>query len=85
MFIPVLDRLFSELNSRFNEPMSELMGLASCLQPNDGFLRFNSQKILQLAGIYADDFSDIDKMRLEADFAHLCRQPRFIQISGTDF
>ena len=67
VLIPVLDRLCSELNSQFNEPMSELMDLASCLQPNDGFLRFNSQKILQLAGIYADEFSDIDKMGLEAE------------------
>ncbi|XP_078431693.1 uncharacterized protein LOC144703387 [Wolffia australiana] len=66
VFIPVLDQLRSELDCRFSETVDELMDLASCLQPNDNFHRFDCQKILRLAKVYSEDFSDVDRLGLES-------------------
>ncbi|XP_078427996.1 uncharacterized protein LOC144700473 [Wolffia australiana] len=64
VFIPVLDQLRSELDCRFSETVGELMDLASCLQPNDNFHRFDCEKILRLAKVYSEDFSDVDRLGL---------------------
>ncbi|XP_078442358.1 uncharacterized protein LOC144712055 [Wolffia australiana] len=66
VFIPVLDQLRSKLDCRFSETVGELMDLASCLQPNDNFHRFDCLKILRLARVYSEDFSDVDHLGLES-------------------
>ncbi|XP_078438347.1 uncharacterized protein LOC144708786 [Wolffia australiana] len=81
VFIPVLDQLRSELDCRFSETVGELMDLASCLQPNDNFHRFYCQKILRLAKVYSEDFSDVDRLGLESEL----RSFKSTLISHPDF
>ncbi|XP_078430681.1 uncharacterized protein LOC144702497 [Wolffia australiana] len=81
VFIPILDQLRSELDCRFSEIVGELMDLASCMQPNDNFHHFDCQKILRLAKVYSEDFSDIDRLGLESEL----RSFKSTLISHRDF
>ncbi|XP_078438633.1 uncharacterized protein LOC144709105 [Wolffia australiana] len=81
VFIPVLDQLRSELDCQFSETVRELMDLASCLQPNDNFHRFDCLKILRLARVYSEDFSDVDHLGLESEL----RSFKSTLISHPDF
>ncbi|MFI5420324.1 MAG: hAT transposon family protein [Nitrososphaerales archaeon] len=67
IFIPVLDKLLTELDCRFSEPVANLMGLAASLQPNDNFRRFDSDQLMRLAEMYSEDFSAIERLGLESE------------------
>ena len=83
VFLPVLDKLQTELAARFSDDLTEVMGLAACLTPDQNFMRFDSASILRLAALYSEDFPDADLWSLETElknFKSVCSShPDFSQ------
>ncbi|XP_034205316.1 uncharacterized protein LOC117619459 [Prunus dulcis] len=65
LFIYVIDEQLTELDDRFNEVNTELLICLACLSPNDSFVAFDKQKLLRLAQLYPQDFSDEDLLALD--------------------
>ncbi|XP_062114586.1 uncharacterized protein LOC133825690 [Humulus lupulus] len=61
----VIDLQLQELNSRFNEPNTELLLCVACLSPNNYFDAFDKEKLIRLAQLYPHDFSTVDLRVLE--------------------
>lgn len=64
IFNAALDATINEMNHRFNEVSSEILVCMSCLDPSDSFSKFNVDKLIRLAEIYADDFTMADRFLL---------------------
>jgi hypothetical protein len=64
IFNVVIDHILSELNNRFFERSIQLLRRVACLDPWDSFANFEVEKLIELAKIYVDDFSDYDCFRL---------------------
>ena len=64
IFYVAIDATKSEINHRFNEVSTELLICMSYLDPRNSFSKFDVDKLLQLAKIYADDFSIGDRILL---------------------
>ncbi|XP_031285743.1 uncharacterized protein LOC116144431 [Pistacia vera] len=60
------DMQLQELNNRFNEINTELLICLACLCPNESFIVFDKQKLIRLAKLYPDDFSDLELMALDS-------------------
>jgi hypothetical protein len=64
IFIAAIDAITSEMNHRFNECSSKLLVCMSCLDPRNSFSKFDVDKLVRLAEIYADDFTMADHLLL---------------------
>ena len=64
IFNVALDATLHEMNHRFNEVSSELVLCMSCLDPRNSFSKFDVNKLVRLAEIYADDFTTSDRFLL---------------------
>ena len=60
IFNVVLDQILVELNNRFAERSTQLLRCIACLDPKNSFANFDQDKLLELAMIYASDFSSYD-------------------------
>ena len=61
----IIDMQLQELNSRFDEVNTTLLLCISCLCPDDLFVAFDKQKLIQLGGCYPEDFSPIELLALD--------------------
>ncbi|XP_044321404.1 uncharacterized protein [Triticum aestivum] len=57
IFNVLLDQIITELNNRFAERSTQLLRCIACLDPRNSFANFDEDKLVQLAEMYADDFS----------------------------
>lgn len=53
-----------EMTNRFSEASIDLLHCISCFDPRNQFSNFNVDKLLHLAELYPEDFSDSDRMYL---------------------
>jgi len=60
IFNVVLDQLIVELNNRFGERSTQLLKCIACLDPRNSFANFDVDKLIELAKLYAADFSPYD-------------------------
>ena len=67
IFVVVVDQILCELNNRFLERSTKLLGCVACLDPNSSFANFEINKLVQLAKIYKDDFTDYECVKLMSD------------------
>ena len=72
IFSVSIDATITEMNHRFNEVSTELLDCMSCLNPANNFAKFDVDKLIRLAKIYDEDFTEADRLLLRV---HL---PRFL-------
>jgi hypothetical protein len=60
IFNVVLDQIIVEFNNRFAERSTQLLRCIACLDPKNSFANFDKDKLIELARMYADDFSQYD-------------------------
>ena len=60
----VHDQVIVELNNRFAERSTQLLRCIACLDPRNFFTNYDHEKLIELAQIYDDDFSQYDHDRL---------------------
>ena len=65
LFYSIIDMQLQELNDRFDEVNTDLLLCMACLNPNDSFLAFDKNKLIQFAKYYPEDFSDIELIVLD--------------------
>lgn len=65
IFNVVLDQLIVELNNRFGERSTQLLKCIGCLDPRNSFFNFDGDKLIELATLYAADFSPYDLIVLK--------------------
>ncbi|XP_039036810.1 uncharacterized protein LOC120173805 [Hibiscus syriacus] len=65
VFLGVIDLQRQELNNRFDEVSIELLTCMASLSPLDKFSSFDKQKILRLAELYPDEFTNVDRLALD--------------------
>ena len=65
LFYSIIDMQLQELNDRFDEVNTDLLLCMACLNPNDSFLAFDKNKLIQFAKYYPEDFSDIELIILD--------------------
>ena len=65
LYYSIIDMQLQELNNRFNEVNTTLLLCVACLCPDNLFVAFEKQKLIQLAGYYPKDFSEIELMELD--------------------
>ncbi|XP_070036030.1 uncharacterized protein [Nicotiana tomentosiformis] len=58
IFFKIIDWQVQELNARFNEVTTNLLVGVACLNRVDSFSSFDINKILRMAELYPDDFSE---------------------------
>ncbi|XP_074323474.1 uncharacterized protein LOC141660388 [Apium graveolens] len=79
LFYSIIDMQLQELNGRFDEVNTTLLLCIACLCPDNLFVAFEKEKLIQLAGYYPNDFSPVDDqlqnyiidMRTSAEFSEL--------------
>ena len=64
IFNVALDATLTEMNHRFNEVNTELVDCMSCLNPANNFSKFNDEKLIWLAKIYVEDFTQAERLLL---------------------
>ncbi|KAM3193532.1 hypothetical protein ACQJBY_070269 [Aegilops geniculata] len=64
IFNVVIDATLTEMNHRFNEVNTELVDCMSCLNPANNFSKFNDEKLIRLAEIYVEDFTQSERLLL---------------------
>jgi hypothetical protein len=67
IFIVLHDKIIVELNKHFAERSTQLLRCISCLDPRDSFANYNKDKLVDLANMYAADFSTY-----EVTFTSVC-------------
>ncbi|KAK1384870.1 Zinc finger MYM-type protein [Heracleum sosnowskyi] len=65
LYYSIIDMQLQELNGRFDEVNTALLLCIACLCPDNLFVSFEKEKLIQLAGYYPKDFSPIDLMTLD--------------------
>ncbi|KAJ0978475.1 hypothetical protein J5N97_013949 [Dioscorea zingiberensis] len=65
LYYSIIDMQLQELNGRFDEVNTKLLLCIACLCPDNLFVAFEKQNLLQLAGCYPKDFSTIELMALD--------------------
>ena len=65
LFYCIINMQLQELNDRFDEVNTDLLLCMACLSPNDSFLAFDKNRLIQFAKYYPEDFSDIELMILD--------------------
>ncbi|XP_012854600.1 PREDICTED: uncharacterized protein LOC105974088 [Erythranthe guttata] len=63
-FYTILDMQLGELNARFSDSTMELLVCIACLDPSDSFSHFDKDKLLRLVEFYPQDFTELDKCKL---------------------
>ncbi|KAL7132312.1 hypothetical protein ABFS83_12G065000 [Erythranthe nasuta] len=63
-FYTILDMQLGELNARFSDSTMELLVCITCLDPSDSFSHFDKDKLLRLVEFYPQDFTELDKCKL---------------------
>ena len=69
IFNVVLDQILAELNNRFSKRSTQLLRCIACLYPSNSFANFDENKLVELAQIYAADFSEYDCVLLRYQIA----------------
>ena len=64
IFNVVHNQIIMELNNRFAERSTQLLRCIACLDPRNSFTNFDEDKLIELAKIYAADFSQYDRVVL---------------------
>uniref|UniRef100_A0A0A9E7R8 HAT C-terminal dimerisation domain-containing protein n=1 Tax=Arundo donax TaxID=35708 RepID=A0A0A9E7R8_ARUDO len=64
IFNVVHDQIIVELNNRFAERPTQLLRCIACLDPRNSFANYDRGKLLELAKMYAADFSQYDLLVL---------------------
>ena len=64
IFNVVHDQVIVELNNRFAERSTQLLRCIACLDLQNFFANYDREKLIELAQIYDDDFSQYDHDRL---------------------
>ena len=59
-----IDVTLTEMNHRCNEVNTELVDCMSCLNPINNFSKFSVDKLIRLAAIYAEDFTQAERLLL---------------------
>ncbi|XP_042404534.1 uncharacterized protein LOC121994634 [Zingiber officinale] len=84
IFCQVVDLIIQEMNNRFSEVSTELLGCISCLHPRNSFSQFDVHKLIHLADFYPEDFCGTDYLFLEQQlmsyFYNLRDDPYFSSI-----
>ncbi|XP_042403949.1 zinc finger MYM-type protein 1-like [Zingiber officinale] len=84
IFCQVVDLIIQEMNNRFTEVSTELLGCISCLHPRNSFSQFDVHKLIHLADFYPEDFCGTDYLFLEQQlmsyFYNLRDDPYFSSI-----
>jgi hypothetical protein len=57
IFNVALDQVIVEFNNHFAERSTQLLRCVACLDPNNSFANYDEDKLVELAKIYADDFT----------------------------
>lgn len=65
IFYQVIDRVSQEMDSRFSESSTELLMCIACLDPGNAFASFSLSRVLRLAELYPEEFSQSDQMELK--------------------
>nr|XP_051184594.1 uncharacterized protein LOC127298782 [Lolium perenne] len=83
IFNVVHDQIIVELNNRFAEKSTQLLRCIACLDPKNSFANFDEDKLVELAAMYADDFSIYEisfvlRNQLETFIADLRGDPDFL-------
>ncbi|XP_037424497.1 uncharacterized protein LOC119289236 isoform X1 [Triticum dicoccoides] len=83
IFNVLLDQIITELNNRFAERSTQLLRCIACLDPRNSFANFDEDKLVQLAQMYADDFSIYEisfvlRNQLENFIADVRADPSFV-------
>ncbi|XXG73538.1 hypothetical protein AAC387_Pa07g2441 [Persea americana] len=55
--------------TNFNVVNTELLLCVACLDPSDLFSAFDKEKLIRLSQLYPNDFSDLDRARLDIQLA----------------
>ncbi|XP_042450906.1 uncharacterized protein LOC122035840 [Zingiber officinale] len=80
----VVDLIIQEMNNRFSEVSTELLGCISCLHPRNSFSQFDVDKLIHLVDFYPEDFYGTDYLFLEQQlmsyFYNLRDDPYFSSI-----
>ncbi|PIM99720.1 hypothetical protein CDL12_27780 [Handroanthus impetiginosus] len=64
VFYKIIDCQLQELNNRFNEVTFDLLHVMAYLSPSQSFANFDIEKIMRLATLYTDDFTEYDSVKL---------------------
>jgi hypothetical protein len=80
IFIVVVYQILCELNNQFLERSTELLRCVACLDLNGSFANFEIEKLVELAKIYKDDFSDYDCVKLRVTFLYSLMKSKMIKI-----
>ena len=48
---------------------TELLLCVACLDPSDSFSAFDKEKLIRLSQLYPNDFSDLDRVRLDSQLS----------------
>jgi hypothetical protein len=83
IFNVVHDQIIVELNNRFAEKSTQLLRCIACLDPKNSFANFDEDKLVELAAMYADDFSIYEisfvlRNQLETFIADVRGDPDFL-------
>ena len=65
LFYSIIDMQLQELNDLFDEVNTDLLLCMTYLNPNDSFLTFDKNRLIQFVKYYPEDFSDIELMVLD--------------------
>uniref|UniRef100_A0A7N0V9K9 TTF-type domain-containing protein n=1 Tax=Kalanchoe fedtschenkoi TaxID=63787 RepID=A0A7N0V9K9_KALFE len=65
IFLSVIDLQLQEFNNRFDEVNMELLICMASLNPANSFAAFDKQRILRLAEFYPNEFTTLDRMKLD--------------------
>ncbi|XP_042410010.1 uncharacterized protein LOC121999390 [Zingiber officinale] len=88
IFCQVVDLIIQEMNNRFSEVSTELLGCISCLHPRNSFSQFDVHKLINLADFYHENFCGPDYLFLEQQlmryFYNLRDDPYFSSIDDLE-
>ncbi|KAK9672138.1 hypothetical protein RND81_12G079400 [Saponaria officinalis] len=73
VFLSLIDQILQEIDSRFDEVSKELLICMSCFNPSDQFSPFDITKLVRLAPLYPNEFSNVDLLHFE------CQLENFIE------
>ena len=74
IFNVVLDQTIAELNNQFAEISTQSLRCITCLDPRNSFANFDEDKLVELAELYADDFSIYENFWARALFESWLRR-----------
>uniref|UniRef100_A0A0D3DCN1 DUF4371 domain-containing protein n=1 Tax=Brassica oleracea var. oleracea TaxID=109376 RepID=A0A0D3DCN1_BRAOL len=70
-FYTVLDMQIQELNDRFDEVNTELLGCIASLSSTNSFQEFGQLKVMRLSEFYPEDFGHIERIIFEHQLGSL--------------